>query len=76
MVSELVDFIRKHYISEGGQNNCPAKYSTLQKKPFYAMVKILEGKKLGVRKSKSTLNVISQLQFSIDYPELWHTTSF
>ena len=24
----------------------------------------------------STLNVISQLQFLIDYPELWHTTSF
>ena len=25
---------------------------------------------------ESTLNVISQLQFLIDYPELWHTTSF
>ena len=40
------------------------------------MVKILEGKKLGVRKSKSTLNVISQFQFSIEYLELWYATSF
>ena len=40
----------------------------------------LEGRKLGDRrlgdeKFKSTLNVILQLQFSIDYHELWHTTS-
>ena len=44
------------------------------------MVKILESRnleqKLESRKSKSTLNVISQLQFSINYSEVWHTTSF
>ena len=33
-------------------------------------------RKLEARKSKSALNVISQLQFSIEYPELWYTTSF
>ena len=45
------------------------------------MVKILECRKLecrivGSSSSKSTLNFISQIQFSIDHPELWHSTSF
>ena len=25
----FIAFVRKHYIPEGGQNNCPAKYPTL-----------------------------------------------
>ena len=32
--------------------------------------------KLGVSPWENTLYVISQLHFLIDYPELWHTTSF
>ena len=53
----------------------------IRNNPFMLWIKILGCKKLKVRKlevrkSKSTLNVISQLQFLIDYRELWYTTIF
>ena len=40
-------FRKKALYSRGRvQNNCPAKYPTLQKKTFYAVVKILGSEKI------------------------------
>ena len=30
-VLNIIAFVRNHYTPEGGSNNCPAKYPTLQK---------------------------------------------
>ena len=70
----IIAFVRKHYTPEGDQNNCPAKYPTLRKKP--SMFQILECRKLEGSKLNSPLNVASRLHFLIDQPEVLYTTSF
>ena len=70
----MIAFIRKHYILERGQNNCPAKYDTSLRLPLdgvFAMGKILQNLKLRNLKLQnlklgSTLNVVSRLHFLID----------